>query len=143
MGAIDIETLMSINEEIKSLKTKYKFVVDHGSFETAIEFWAMGYFHPPKSNSWEEAKREQREIKCPDLLDYPNRLIIEFEEEGQKSRTGAKLSTKGHGPQGDLTNNRDTNRDYLYRIGGFKVLKIYESEWNNGTWKEKLKQFLT
>ena len=146
MGEVDIETLISINEEIKSICKEnhlpFTFKCDHGSYETAIEFWSMGYFHPPKSNSWEEAKREQREIKCPDLLDYEHKLIVELEEEGGKKRTGAKLATKGHGPQGDITNKRDTNRDYLYRIGGFKVFKIWESEYKDGTWKAKLSNFL-
>lgn len=146
MGHIDIEILMEINEEIKSICKEnhlpYSFKVDHGSFETAIEFWAMGYFHPPKSNSWEEAKREEREIKCPDLLDYTHKKIIEMEEEGQKRRTGAKLSTKGHGRSGDISNSRDTNRDYLYRIGGFSVHKVWESDYIANTWKSKLNDFL-
>ena len=137
MGAIDIETLMAINEEIKKLNTKYTFKVDHGNFETAIEFWALGFYHPPKSKSWEECKHNQNEIICPDLLDYPNKLIIEYEEEGQKKRTGAKLPTKGHGRAGDQTNSRDTNRDKLYRIGGFKLLKIYESEYKDESYKKK------
>ena len=71
-----------------------------------------------------------------------NRFVIEFEEEGQKKRTGAKLPTKGHGRAGDQTNSRDTNRDRLYRISGFKLLNIYESAYKDGTYKKKLYSFL-
>lgn len=142
MGAVDIETLMAINKEIKKLNSKYTFKVDHGEFQTAIEFWTMGCYHPPKSKNWEESKANGMEIICPDLLDWDHRRIIELEEEGQKKRTGAKLPTKGHGRQGDQTNSRDSNRDRLYRIGGFKLLKIYESEYKDGTYKKKLKDFL-
>ena len=142
MGQVDITILMGINEEIKKLNTPYHFKVDHGSFETAIEFTAIGYNHPPKSNNWEESRENGNEIKCPDLLDYTNKIIIEYEEEGQKSRPGASIPTKGHGPQGDITNTRDTHRDYLYRIAGFKLLKIWESEYKDNSYVGKLKEFL-
>ena len=142
MGQVDIEILMDINKEIKKLKTKYSFKVDHGSFETAIEFWAIGYHHPPKSKNWEESRTNGNEIKCPDLLDYPDKLIIEYEEEGAKRRSGAKLASKGHGPEGDITNTKDSHRDQLYRIAGFRVLKIYESEYNDDSWKSKIQGFL-
>lgn len=139
MGAVDIEVLMNINKEIKKLQTKYSFKVDHGSFETAIEFITKKAYHPPKAKNWDSNPN----IKCPDLLDFSNRLIIEFEEEGQKKRPGASLASKGHGQAGDISNKRDTNRDSLYRIAGFRVLKIWESQYKNGTYIEKLKEFLT
>lgn len=133
---------MDINEEIKKIckqhNLPYRFKIDHGNFETAIEFWAMGYFHPPKSKDWEEARKEQREIKCPDLLDYENKLIIEYEEESKPGKSSGKMGKKGHWEE----NKRDENRDYLYRIGGFKVLKLWESEYKDDTWKVKLEEFL-
>ncbi len=138
MGQVDIKFLMDINEQIKKLHTKYSFKVDHGSFETAIEFWEMGYHHPPKSDNWEESRENGNEIKCPDLLDYPNRVIIEYEEEPKPGKRGGKLGKKGHTEE----SKRDTHRDYLYRIAGFKVLKIWETDYANGKYVQNLKNFL-
>ncbi len=138
MGHVDIEILMEINKEIKKLNTKYSFIVDHGSFETAIEFWGMGYHHPPKSANWEESRDNGNEIKCPDLLDYSNKLIIEYEEEPKPGKKGGKLGKKGHTEESI----RDIHRDQLYRIAGFKVLKIWESEYKSKEFIEKLYDFL-
>jgi len=139
MGESDIAVLMGINEEIKKLHTNYSFLVDHGSFETAIEFWEMGYHHPPKSVNWEESRENGNEIKCPDLLDYPNRTIIEYEEEPRPGKKGGKLGKKGHTEE----SSRDSHRDYLYRIAGFKVLKIWESDYKDKSYIQNLKDFLT
>jgi len=49
-----------------------------------------------------------------------------------------KLGKKGHTAE----SKRDTNRDMLYRIAGFKLLKIWESEYKSGEWKQKLYDFL-
>ena len=135
MGESDIAILMDINEEIKKLKTKYSFKVDHGKFETAIEFWAMGYYHPPKAKNWDS----NPEIKCPDLLDYENKLIIEYEEEPKPGKKGGKLGKKGHTEE----SKSDSDRDQLYRIAGFKLLKIWESEYKDNTYVKKLASFLT
>jgi len=49
-----------------------------------------------------------------------------------------KLGKKGHVEE----SKRDSNRDMLYRIAGFKILKIWESELKSNTYKDKLCQFL-
>ena len=36
MGAVDIEILMDINEEIKKLHTKYTFKIDHGEYQKQL-----------------------------------------------------------------------------------------------------------
>lgn len=99
----------------------------------------MGYYHPPKSKSWKECKAKGNEIKCPDLLDYEHKLIIEFEEEPKPGKRGGKLGKKGHVEESD----KDEHRDQLYRIAGFKLLKIWENDYKNGNWKKQLKSFLT
>jgi len=139
MGIVDNQILQNINSYIKSLDTLYQFKTDDGTYETAIEFWAMGYHHPPKSQSWEEVKEKGNQIKCPDLLDYYNKLIIEYEEESKPGKKGGKLGKKGHTEESA----KDTNRDQLYRIAGFKVLKIWESEYNSNSYKKKLYEFLS
>lgn len=142
MGQIDISTLMDINQKIvnhcKENKLPFTFKVDHGTYETAIEFWEMGYHHPPKAKNWDDNPN----IYCPDLLDYEHKLIIEYEEEGQKIRQGAKLPTKGHGREGDISNSKDTERNYYYRIGGFKLFQLWESDYKEGNW-DKLYEFLS
>jgi len=145
MGVKDADALHEIYEILKSYCKKHKlpfhFTVDDGSFETAIEFWALGYHHPPRSENWKASREAGNQIKCPDLLDITHKLIIEYEEEGQKHLSGARLARKGHGPEGDIPNKRDTDRDQLYRIGGFKVLKFYETDLKEENWN-KLYLFL-
>lgn len=145
MGGKDIVALHKIYEKIKSYcranDLSYHFKVDDGSFETAIEFWALGYYHPPKSENREASREAGNEIKCPDLLDFEHKLILEYEEEGQKKLSGDRLARKGHGPEGDMPNKRDTDRDRLYRLGGFRLLRFYETDLKEENWK-KLYDFL-
>lgn len=142
MGEKDIDILTEINKKIevfiKKHKLPFKFETDKGQFQTAIEFWEMGYYHPPKSKSWEECKAKGNEIKCPDLLDFENKLIIELEEEPKLGKRGGKLGKKGHVEE----SNKDEHRDQLYRIAGFKLLKIWESEFKSNKYQEKLNHFL-
>jgi len=137
MGIVDIEILMDINEQIKKLHTKYSFKVDLGSFETAIEFTPIGYNHPPKAKSWVDLNGN--EIKCPDLLAYDDKIIIEWEEEHGNKKSGAKFAIKGHSHKGDVDTTRDTERNRLYRLAGFRVLRLYDSD---PDWKKELKLFL-
>jgi len=142
MGIVDYEELHKIYricvDYCKQEKLPFHFKVDSGSWETAIEFTSIGYHHPPKSQNWEELKKEGNEIKCPDILEFEHRLIIELEEEPKPGKRGGKLGKKGHTSE----SKKDTHRDYLYRIAGFKVLKIWESEYTSNKYKEKLYQFL-
>lgn len=132
MGQADLERLFKVYYEINFIKKKHNllcnFKIDTGSFETAIEFTAIGYHHPPKSKNWNELKQSGNDILCPDLLDYHNRIIIEYEEEPRPGKKGHTEESK-----------RDEKRDYFYRIGGFRLFKVWESD---GVWKEKLEKFL-
>ena len=154
MGEADIVRLYEIYHEAIKLEKKlhwgFKFTVDQGKFETAIEFKTIVPplcqtgesriipLHPPIATDWNDAIK----ILCPDILDFNNRIIIEYEEETGNRRKGAFLAKKGHGHPGDLTNIHDTNRDEFYEYSGFRVCKIWESEFKLNTWKNKLFHFL-
>ena len=139
MGQIDIVNLFKIYDEIKSIKKKHKlsfnFKIDSGSYETAIEFVGVNHFHPPLSKDWSDNPI----IFCPDLLDYHNHIIIEYEEEIGNKRPGAYLAKKGHNRFGDIANKKDERRNNYYEKGGFSLLQIWEDEIN---WQEKLETFL-
>jgi len=142
MGVIDNDILQDINKSIKTLleytRWDYTFKTDDGDYETAIEFTAIGYRHPPQSKNWDEMKADGNTMVCPDLLDYTHKLIIEYEEEPKPGKRGGKLGKKGHTSESD----RDEHRDQLYRIAGFKLLKIWEIEYLSNSYKEKLYKFL-
>lgn len=139
MGEIDIEKLMKVYSECLLLCKKYdlpfQFTVDHGTFETAIEFIGSTSYHPPLSKNW----KDNPIIFCPDLLDYSNKIIIEYDEEIGNRRAGAKLAKKGHNREGDVDTKRDHRRTLYYRDGKFRVLRIYESD---VMWSKKLTEFL-
>lgn len=139
MGHIDLSSLFVIKEEISNVCKKhnldYSFRVDLGNYETGLEFIGSQVFHPPISKDWSTNPI----ILCPDLLDYNNKIIIEYEEEVGNRRTGARLAKKGHQREGDMDNSRDTRRNKFYNRGGFHVLRIWESDKD---WKEKIETFL-
>jgi len=139
MGYIDIAALFTINGEIKNINKKHNlhnsFKIDLGNYETALEFVGHQIFHPPISKDWSTNPI----ILCPDLLDYHNRLIIEYEEEIGEKRKGAKLAKKGHNREGDMDNYQDARRNKFYNRGGFHVLRLWESDKD---WKEKLENFV-
>lgn len=141
MGVIDAGPLFKIKyaalKYCKDNDLPFRFKIDLGTFETAIEFHTFGYYHPPRSKSWDECKAEGNEIKCPDLLDWYNRLIIEYEEEPKPGKPSGKLGKKGHTEESE----KDSHRDMLYRIAGFKVLKIWESEFKSNSYLQKLSSF--
>jgi hypothetical protein len=139
MGEVDLENLFKIYYEINAIKKKHKlnffFKIDHGSYETAIEFVGINHFHPPISQDWSKDPT----IFCPDLLDYNNKIIIEFEEEVGEPRSGAKLAKKGHNREGDPTNKRDSRRNRYYKQAGFRLFQTWKSD---PDWRPKLEKFL-
>ena len=139
MGEVDLENLFKIYYEINFIKKKYNlscnFKIDEGKYETAIEFTEIRNFHPPISKDWSN----KPVILCPDLLDYPNKLIIEYEEEVGNRRPGAKLAKKGHHRDGDFDTKRDERRAKYYKKENFRVLRLWESD---QLWRAKLKNFL-
>lgn len=146
MGHKDTVALHKIYDILKEYCEKYKvpysFKVDDGDYETAIQFKEVAIdevycVHPPYSEDWES----NPEIKCPDILDYDNKIIIEYEEEGCKKRPGASLATKGHGFEGDMPTKKDTERNRLYKLCGFHFLRFYETDLKEENW-EKLYDFI-
>lgn len=149
MGIKDSDALHKIYEKVKIFckenNLPYHFKVDDGSYETAIEFFFLGeaktpqweVIHPPRSKNWDTDPT----ILCPDIIDFENRLIIEYEEEGQKRLSGARLARKGHGAQGDIPNSKDSRRNDYYSWGGFRLLSFYEADLKEKNWN-KLYNFL-
>ncbi len=139
MGHKDLMPLHRIYEKIKIIcrenNLSYNFKVDDGDWETAIEFIGEKSYHPPISVDWSN----NPQIFCPDLLDYENKIIIEFEEEIGNPRPSARLARKGHNREGDLPNKRDTRRKEFYDDGNFQCFLIWVSD---NTWEQKLERLL-
>lgn len=139
MGHKDLMSLHRIYEKIKIISKEnnlsYNFKVDDGDWETAIEFIGERSYHPPISVDWSN----NPQIFCPDLLDYENKIIIEFEEEIGNPRSSARLARKGHNREGDLPNKRDTRRKEFYDDGNFQCFQIWESD---DKWEQKLESLL-
>ena len=139
MGKVDIENLFRIYNAANSIIKKHSllisFKIDHGTYETAIEFVGEKSYHPPISKNWDL----HPDIFCPDLLDWHNKIIIEYDEEVGEPKRGSFLAKKGHHREGDMNNKRDTRREKFYKHRGFHILRIWESE---KCWKEKLEKFL-
>jgi len=146
MGIKDSDALHAIYEKAKTFckenNLPYSFKVDNDDYETAIEFFydddeKWHTVHPPISKNWDSHPT----IFCPDLLDFEHKLIVEYDEEGQKHLSGARVARKGHGPQGDMPNKRDTRRGDYYNWGKFRVLRFYEADLKDENWA-KLESFL-
>lgn len=139
MGQVDIDSLFRIYTHVKQIIKKhnlpFSFKIDAGTYETAIEFIKSKPYHPPLSKDWSTKPI----IFCPDLLDWHNKIIIEYEEEVGHRLPGAKLAKKGHHREGDMNTKRDMHRTQYYEHGGFHTLRIWESD---NMWKEKLDKFL-
>ena len=150
MGNQDLERLHPVYRACvdfgKLAGLPFEFKEDSGNFETAIEFLEplgttdiemLGH-HPPISSDW----KGHPNIICPDILDYKNRIIIEFEEETGNRKPGARYAKKGHGHEGDYSTRRDTRRNEYYKLAGFRVFSLWESVYKNENWKKKLFAFL-
>jgi len=143
VGHNDIHNLHKIyqacNEFSDLCGLQFSFQEDSGHLETGIAISEYGEtIKPTKLNFggmgvWK--------IFVPDILDYHNKIIIEYEETPGEPRPGAKLARKGHDPDGQ--DKRTKNRDLYYDIGKFHLLKIFDYEFNDWTlWKIKLFRFL-
>jgi hypothetical protein len=144
MGQSDIDKLNQIyticNQTANLLDLQFQFKEDSGNYETAIGITEDGHMERPLIDSTWKAYKNNKKLFCPDILDYSNKIIIEYDETPGQPRRGAKLARKGHDPDGmDL---RTSTRDLYYALAKFRVLKIFDYEFHDSRWKIKLVQFL-
>jgi len=145
MGQKDIATLNKIyitcNRICKLFELPFQFKEDTGSFETAIGISQTGFTERPLQDArWSDYKG-QMSLFCPDILDFINKIIIEYEETPGKPRHGAKHAKKGHDPDG--MDKRTANRDLYYNLANFRVLKIFDYEMDDEPkWIMKVVDFL-
>ncbi len=125
MGHQDIEKLLEIkkwiNEYQKDHKVKFAFIVDIDTQEgkTRIMINQKGTWYKEPSLTESQAKHYRKhefEMFVPDLIDFKNKLIIEFQEEPIKRR-GAYLAIKGHDEFSD------EDKDLYYDLAKFTQLK--------------------
>jgi len=133
MGVKDIVPLHQVYKKLLELEKNnnwgFSFKVDEGTFETAVVFneEINIYRRPEFHETWESIKYPESLI-CPDILDYEHKIILEYEEEGGKKRSGAHLATKGHGREGDIPTKRDSKRNLFYANNNFRFCRIWESQ---------------
>ena len=132
MGIQDLKKLFEINQEIKKIdkEKKYNFIIDADTKEgrTRIVIDEFGTWEKTPCLTEEQAaeyrKKGFRQF-VPDLIDFKNKIIIEYQEES-KGRQGVlrrrgKINKKGHDEFSD------EDKDIFYELAKFNQLKIWEN----------------
>ena len=132
MGAQDLQKLFEINKQIKKFDKKkyYNFIIDTDTKEgrTRIIIDEFGTWkktpHLTEEQATEYRKKGFRQF-VPDLIDFKNKIIIEYQEES-KGRQGVlrrrgKINKKGHDEFSD------EDKDMFYELAKFNQLKIWEN----------------
>ncbi|MCH9657662.1 hypothetical protein K0U27_03020 [archaeon] len=146
MGIQDLEKLFCIHRQIKQIdqKNHYDFVIDTDTKEgkTRIVIDEFGTWKKVPSLTEEQAedyrKKGFRQF-VPDLIDFKNKIIIEYQEESEGRqgvlRRRGKINKKGHDEFSD------EDKDLFYELAKFNQLKIWE---NTAPEKQndELKEFL-
>ena len=146
MGVQDLQKLFEINQQIKQFDKKkhYNFIIDTDTKEgkTRIVIDEFGTWKKTPYLTKEQAiqfrKKGFRQF-VPDLIDFKNKVIIEYQEES-KGRQGVlrrrgKINKKGHDEFSD------EDKDLFYKLAEFNQLKIWENT-SPEEQKEELKKFL-
>ena len=146
MGIQDLQKLFKINQQIKQFDKKkhYNFIIDTDTKEgkTRIVIDEFGTWKKTPYLTEEQAvefrKKGFRQF-VPDLIDFKNKVIIEYQEES-KGRQGVlrrrgKINKKGHDEFSD------EDKDLFYKLAEFNQLKIWENT-SPEEQKEELKKFL-
>ena len=146
MGIQDLQKLFEINQQIKQFDKKkyFNFIIDTDTKEgkTRIVIDEFGTWKKTPQLTEEQAteyrKKGFRQF-VPDLIDFKNKRIIEYQEEC-KGRQGVlrrrgKINKKGHDEFSD------EDKDLFYKLAKFNQLKIWENT-SPEQQKEELKDFL-
>ena len=146
MGVQDLQKLFEINQQIKQIDEKnyYNFIIDTDTKEgkTRIVIDEFGTWEKTpyltEIQAIEFRKKGFRQF-VPDLIDFKNKVIIEYQEES-KGRQGVlrrrgKINKKGHDEFSD------EDKDLFYKLAEFNQLKIWENT-SPEEQKEELEKFL-
>ena len=146
MGVQDLEKLFNINQQIKQIDEEnyYNFMIDTDTKEgkTRIIIDEFGTWKKVPFLTEEEAQKFRKKgfrQFVPDLIDFKNKIIIEYQEES-KGRQGVlrrrgKINKKGHDEFSD------EDKDLFYKLAEFNQLKIWENT-SPEEQKEELEKFL-
>ena len=146
MGIQDLKKLFEINQQIKQIdeKNHYNFIIDTDTKEgkTRIVIDEFGTWKKTPCLTEEQATEYRRKgfrQFVPDLIDFKNKIIIEYQEEC-KGRQGVlrrrgKINKKGHDEFSD------EDKDIFYELAEFNQLKIWENTPQDEQ-DEELKSFL-
>ena len=132
MGAQDLQKLFEIKNQIQQIDKRkdYNFIIDSDTKEgrTRIIIDEFGTWKKMPNLTEEQAseyrKKGFRQF-VPDLIDFKNKIIIEYQEEC-KGRQGVlrrrgKINKKGHDEFSD------EDKDIFYELAKFNQLKIWEN----------------
>lgn len=145
MGISDLERIFRIYQYIRDFEklhdVSFGFIPDSGETtqsnntilinESGKWLKAAGITKP----EWQKLKSEGFKPFVPDLIEWHNRIIIEYQEE-PKPHKGPRIVQKGHDEFSDST------KDLYYEIAGFNQLKLWDS-WDHDTQKKELFAFLS
>jgi hypothetical protein len=135
MGIQDLDRLDQIGTYANSF-TKYHFTIDTDTKNSdngiTINEYGICYKDPLTEVAARQLKKLGFKRFVPDLLDWKNKRIIEYQEEPKPCK-GPKIIQKGHDEFSD------ENKDLFYKLAGFKQLKIWESDQD---WMHKIDGFL-
>ena len=132
MGIQDLEKLFLINQQIKEIdkENQYNFVIDTDTKEgkTRIIIDETGTWKKVPFLTEIQAgvfrKKGFRQF-VPDLIDFKNKIIIEYQEESEGRqgvlRRRGKINKKGHDEFSD------EDKDMFYDLANFNQLKIWEN----------------
>ena len=132
MGIQDLQKLFEIKNQIQEIDKEkyYNFTIDSDTKEgrTRIIIDEFGTWKKMPNLTEEQAsefrKKGFRQF-VPDLIDFKNKIIIEYQEEC-KGRQGVlrrrgKINKKGHDEFSD------EDKDIFYELAKFNQLKIWEN----------------
>ena len=132
MGAQDLQKLFEIKNQIHQIDKKnyYNFIIDSDTKEgrTRIIIDEFGTWKKMPNLTEEQASEYRRKgfrQFVPDLIDFKNKIIIEYQEECKGRQGGlrrrGKIKKEGHDEFSD------EDKDIFYELAKFNQLKIWEN----------------